>query len=31
MSKEDSFEMEGTVVDTLPNTMLTLEFENAQV
>lgn len=21
MSKEDSFEMEGTVVDTLPNTM----------
>ena len=25
MSKEDSFEMEGTVVDTLPNTMFRVE------
>ena len=28
MSKEDSFEMEGTVVDTLPNTMFRVELEN---
>ncbi len=27
MSKEDSFEMEGTVVDTLPNTMFRVELE----
>ncbi|MFJ2532116.1 hypothetical protein ACIOVE_28090, partial [Pseudomonas helmanticensis] len=27
MSKEDSFEMEGTVVDTLPNTMCRVEVE----
>ncbi|MDR2317207.1 MAG: translation initiation factor IF-1, partial [Pseudomonas sp.] len=26
MSKEDSFEMEGTVVDTLPNTMFRVEL-----
>jgi len=28
MSKEDSFEMEGTVVDTLPNTMFRVELPN---
>ena len=28
MSKEDSFEMEGTVVDTLPNTMFRVQLEN---
>ncbi len=28
MSKEDSFEMEGTVVDTLPNTMFRVELAN---
>ena len=27
MSKEDSFEMEGIVVDTLPNTMFRVELE----
>lgn len=27
MSKEDSFEMEGTVVDTLPNTMFRVEWK----
>ena len=31
MSKEDSFEMEGTVVDTLPNTMFRVELENGHV
>ncbi len=28
MSKEDHLEMEGTVVDTLPNTMFRVELEN---
>ena len=31
MSKEDSFEMEGTVVDTLPNTMFRVELENGHI
>ena len=31
MSKEDSFEMEGTVVDTLPNTMFRVKLENGHV
>jgi len=31
MSKEDSFEMEGTVVDTLPNAMFRVELENGHV
>ena len=28
MAKEEAFEMEGTVVDTLPNTMFRVELEN---
>lgn len=28
MSKEDHIEMEGTVIDTLPNTMFRVELEN---
>ena len=28
MAKEDHIEMEGTVVDTLPNTMFRVELEN---
>ena len=31
MAKEDSFEMEGTVIDTLPNTMFRVELENGHV
>ena len=31
MSKEDHIEMEGTVVETLPNTMLRVELENGHV
>ena len=31
MSKEDSIEMEGTVVETLPNTMFRVELENGHV
>ena len=31
MSKEDQIEMEGTVVDTLPNTMFIVELENGHV
>jgi len=31
MAKEDSIEMEGTVVDTLPNTMFRVELENGHV
>ena len=31
MSKEESIEMEGTVVDTLPNTMFRVELENGHV
>lgn len=28
MAKEDCIEMEGTIVDTLPNTMFRVELEN---
>ena len=28
MAKEDSIEMDGTIVDTLPNTMFRVEFDN---
>ena len=31
MSKEDHIEMEGTVVDTLPNTMFRVRLENGHV
>ena len=31
MSKEDSIEMQGTVLDTLPNTMFRVELENGHV
>lgn len=31
MAKEDSIEMEGTVVETLPNTMFKVELENGHV
>lgn len=31
MSKEDQIEMEGTVTDTLPNTMFRVELENGHV
>ncbi len=31
MAKEDSIEMEGTVVDTLPNTMFRVELENGHI
>jgi translation initiation factor IF-1 len=31
MAKEDSIEMEGTVIDTLPNTMFRVELENGHV
>jgi translation initiation factor IF-1 len=31
MTKEDHIEMEGTVVDTLPNTMFRVELENGHV
>jgi len=31
MSKEDVIEMEGTVIDTLPNTMFRVELENGHV
>ena len=31
MSKEDHIEMEGTVVDTLPNTMFRVKLENGHV
>jgi translation initiation factor IF-1 len=31
MSKEDSLEMEGTVVDTLPNTMFRVALENGHI
>lgn len=31
MAKEDQIEMEGTVVDTLPNTMFRVELENGHV
>ncbi len=31
MAKEEHIEMEGTVVDTLPNTMFRVELENSHV
>ena len=31
MAKEEHIEMEGTVIDTLPNTMLRVELENGHV
>lgn len=31
MAKEDSIEMEGTVIETLPNTMFKVELENGHV
>jgi translation initiation factor IF-1 len=31
MSKEDHIEMEGTVIDTLPNTMFRVELENGHM
>ena len=31
MAKEDHIEMEGTVVETLPNTMFRVELENRHV
>ncbi len=31
MAKEESIEMQGTVVDTLPNTMFRVELENGHV
>ena len=31
MAKEDAIQMEGTVVDTLPNTMFRVELENGHV
>ena len=31
MAKEDSIEMEGTVIETLPNTMFRVELENGHI
>ncbi len=31
MAKDDSIEMEGTIVDTLPNTMFRVELENGHI
>lgn len=31
MSKEDQIEMDGTVVETLPNTMFRVELENGHI
>ena len=31
MTKEEHIEMEGTVIDTLPNTMFRVELENGHV
>ncbi|HAG97189.1 MULTISPECIES: translation initiation factor IF-1 [unclassified Ketobacter] len=31
MSKEDSIEMEGTITETLPNTMFRVELDNGHV
>ncbi len=31
MAKEDHIEMEGTVIETLPNTMFLVELENGHV
>jgi len=31
MAKEDQIELEGTIIDTLPNTMFRVELENGHV
>ncbi|HHH47867.1 MAG TPA: translation initiation factor IF-1 [Gammaproteobacteria bacterium] len=31
MAKEESIEMEGTVIETLPNTMFRVELENGHI
>lgn len=31
MTKEDHIEMEGTVIDTLPNTMFRVQLENGHI
>ena len=31
MSKEDQIEMEGTIIETLPNTMFRVELDNGHV
>ena len=31
MSKEDSIEMDGTVIETLPNTMFRVQLENGHI
>lgn len=31
MAKEDSIEMQGTILETLPNTMFRMELENGHV
>ena len=31
MAKEDQIEMQGTVIDTLPNTMFRVELENGHI
>lgn len=31
MAKEDQIEMEGTVIDTLPNTMFRVQLENGHI
>ena len=31
MAKEDQIEMEGTVIDTLPNTMFRVELDNGHI
>ncbi|HCI02737.1 MAG TPA: translation initiation factor IF-1, partial [Oceanospirillaceae bacterium] len=31
MAKEDQIEMEGTIVETLPNTMFRVELENGHI
>jgi translation initiation factor IF-1 len=31
MAKEESIEMEGTIIDTLPNTMFRVELENGHI
>ncbi|MAR92809.1 MAG: translation initiation factor IF-1 [Pseudomonadota bacterium] len=31
MSKEDSIEMEGTITETLPNTMFRVELDNGHI
>ena len=31
MAKEDSIEMQGTILETLPNTMFRVELENGHI